>query len=214
MTNEERLAFVMKLRARGIRDTGVLRALETVPREQFVPRRFIDLAGRDVALPLACGQSTPSPYEVARLLEVLGVEPSHRVLEIGTGSGFVTAILAKLAREVISFERFQALAVEAKTRLSHPKIENVKVFWADGLDIAPDIGIFDRILVNGSLTKVPACLLGALGVNGRLVAARPHGAGELPQLFALMHDDTGRFTQVQHGFIRATAMLEGVSRGL
>lgn len=214
MNDEERLEFVMKLRSRGIRDTNLLRALETVPRELFVPRRYIDLAGKDVALPLSCGQTTPSPYEVARLVEALGVEQRHRVLEIGTGSGFVSAILSKLADEVVSVERFQALAVEAKTRLFAQNIKNVQVLWADGLAIGPEFGIFDRILVHGILPRVPAPLLGALAVNGRMVAARPTTPHELPQLFTLVHDAQGNFAQSQLGSIRATPMFEGVSRAL
>ena len=214
MTDEERLAFVMKLRARGIRDTNVLRALETIPRELFVPRRYSDLAGKDVALPLSCGQTTPSPYEVARLLETLQVAPAHRVLEIGTGSGFVSAILAKLAQEVVSIERFQALALEAKTRLATLKLKNVKVLWADGLNLGPEFGLFDRILVNGVVAKVPPSLLGALAVNGRLVAARPATANETPHLSALVHDEAGNYAQTQLGFIRATPMVEGVSKAL
>ena len=103
------------LRARGIRDTTVLRAMELVPREIFAPpRRFTDLARKDVALPLPCGQTMTVPRTVASMLVALGVEPHHRVLEIGTGSGYVTALLARLGREVVSVERFGTLAEERR----------------------------------------------------------------------------------------------------
>ena len=114
MNNEARIEFVLKLRARGLRDTNVLRALETVPREMFVPHRYSDLSAKDIALPIGCGQTMPSPFDVARMLEALDVQPRHRILEIGTGSGYTTAILARLGREIVSLERFHVLALEAK----------------------------------------------------------------------------------------------------
>ena len=112
------MAFLLRLRARGIADVTVLRALETVPRERFVPHRYRDLALRDIALPIACGQTMPEAWLVARMMEGLDLAPNHRVLEVGAGSGYATAILARLAGEVVSCEIFEPLAVECAQRLA------------------------------------------------------------------------------------------------
>ena len=212
--DEARIEFVLKLRARGLRDTNVLRALETVPRELFVPRRYADLAGKDIALPIGCGQTMPSPFDVARMVGALDVQSHHRILEIGTGSGYTTAILASLAEEIVSIERYNALALEAKTRLKAFGLANVEVHWADGLALPPELGFFDRILVHGLVDKMPPPLLGALSVGGIIVGARTVTDLPQPLLAALTRDGQGHFAQSLHGPIRATPLVEGVSRGL
>jgi protein-L-isoaspartate(D-aspartate) O-methyltransferase len=141
---QDKAEFLMMLRARGIQDLNLLRAVETVPREIFVPHRFADLARRPIALPLRCGQTLPEPWVTARMIEALAPSPRHRVLEIGTGSGYATALLARLSREVLSIERFQSLAIEAEERLAQLAIANAAIAFGDGLAISPQIGPFDR----------------------------------------------------------------------
>jgi protein-L-isoaspartate(D-aspartate) O-methyltransferase len=170
---QNKAAFLMALRARGIQDLDLLRALETVPREIFVPHRFADLARRAIALPLRCGQTLPEPWLAAKMIEALAPLPHHRVLEIGTGSGYSTALLARLAREVLSIERFKSLAIEAEVRLARLAITNAGVVFGDGLAILPKIGPFDRVIVQGLLAEVPDNLIAALREDGLLVAARP-----------------------------------------
>jgi protein-L-isoaspartate(D-aspartate) O-methyltransferase len=170
---QNKAAFLMDLRARGIQDLRLLRALEIVPREIFVPHRFADLARRAIALPLRCGQTLPEPWLTAKMIEALAPLPCHRVLEIGTGSGYATALLARMAREVLSFERFKSLAIEAEARLARLGITNAGVVFGDGLAVLPGIGLFDRVIVQGLLAAVPENLIAALGENGLLVAARP-----------------------------------------
>jgi len=170
---QNKAAFLMDLRARGIQDLGLLRALETVPREIFVPHRFADLARRAIALPLRCGQTLPEPWLTARMIEALAPLPRHRVLEIGTGSGYATALLARLAREVLSIERFKSLAIEAEARLARLGITNAGVVFGDGLAILRGIGNFDRVIVQGLLAEVPENLIAALSEDGLIVAARP-----------------------------------------
>lgn len=126
---QAKAAFLLAMRARGIQDLNVLRALEMVPREIFVPHRYADLARRPLALPLRCGQTLPEPWLAARMIEALAPASHHLVLEIGTGSGYATALLARLAREVISIERFQSLAVEAGARLEQLRVGNASVIW-------------------------------------------------------------------------------------
>ncbi len=170
---QARMAFLLGLRARGISDVAVLRAMESAPREIFVPRQYADLAWRDIALPIACGQTMPEPWLVARMMEALSVGAAHRALEIGSGSGYATAILAQLAGEVVSFERYRSLAVEAHTRLEALGVRNACVIWDDGLVAVEAAGRFDRIVVHGCLETVPASIFAALKEGGVLVAARP-----------------------------------------
>ena len=114
---EAKAAFHLRLRARGVRDLAVLRAFETVPRDRFVPERYTAMAARDLPLPIACGQTTHEPWLLARAVEALAVEPGHRVLEVGSGSGYVTAVMAQLAGEVLGLERWASLAEAAQARL-------------------------------------------------------------------------------------------------
>ena len=108
--DDDRMEFLLTLRRRGIGDQAVLRAMDEVPREHFVEPTFADSAYADQALPIACGQTISQPYVVAYMTEQLGVQPHHRVLEVGTGSGYQAAVLSRLAREVVSVERYRTLA--------------------------------------------------------------------------------------------------------
>src|SRR5262249_32473122 len=112
------MQFLLRVRRRGISDPAVLRAMDEVPREHFVESSFVDNAYADQALPIACGQTISQPYVVAFMTEQLGVRPEHRVLEVGTGSGYQAAILSRLARDVISVERYRAVAGAGRPRLA------------------------------------------------------------------------------------------------
>src|ERR1700676_298330 len=112
-----RMQFMLTLRQRGIGDAAVLRAMDEVPREYFVEGKFLDAAYADRAMPIACGQTISQPYVVAYMTEQLALRPHHRVLEIGTGSGYQAAVLSRLAREVVSIERYRTLANVARERL-------------------------------------------------------------------------------------------------
>src|SRR6202000_3112999 len=114
--SEERAQFTLAMRARGINDLKLLRALERAPRALFMPPRFADISARDIALPIGCGQTSPPPSIVAAMIASLGVQPAHSVCEIGTGTGYCAALLAQLANNVVSLERFQTLALEASAR--------------------------------------------------------------------------------------------------
>src|SRR4029079_12632560 len=127
------MEFQLALRRRGISDQAVLRAMDEVPRERFVARGFAASAYADHALPIDCGQTISQPYVVAYMTEQLEVEPQHRVLEIGTGSGYQSAVLSRMAREVVSVERYRTLAERARVRLEALGYENVEVRIGDGL---------------------------------------------------------------------------------
>lgn len=166
----EAAAFVLALRGRGIFDLPVLRAMETVPRELFAPRRYLDLSRQDVALPLAFGQTMTAPATVALMLAALAVRPGDRVLEVGTGSGYVAALLAAMGALVHSAERHPVLAEGARHRLRAAGFaQSCEVACRDGL--GGDLGEarFDRILLNGSVPALSATLTSRLAPGGRLV---------------------------------------------
>jgi protein-L-isoaspartate(D-aspartate) O-methyltransferase len=164
--------FMLRMRARGIQDLAILRALERVPRELFVPHHYVDLARRDLALPIGCGQTLSEPFLVARMIEALAPDRNDRVLEVGTGSGYATAVLAEIVRQVISIERFQSLAIAARLRLEKLAKANADIIWGDGLAVPRQMGAFDRILVHGRLDDVPNRLVELLGERGCMVMAR------------------------------------------
>ncbi len=161
-----RMGFLLTLRRRGISDRAVLRAMDEVPRAQFVEADFTDSAYADHALPIACGQTISQPYVVAYMTEQLALRPHHRVLEIGTGSGYQAAVLSRLAREVVSIERYRTLADAAAKRLSALGYANVEVVAGDGLEGLPARAPFDRIIVTAAAPSVPEVLVAQLGEGG------------------------------------------------
>lgn len=212
---QAKAAFMLTMRARGIQDLAVLRALEMVPREIFVPHRYVDLARRQLALPLRCGQTLPEPWLAARMIEVLAPSPTHRVLEIGTGSGYATALLARIAREVISIERFQSLAIEAGARLQQLAINNAGVAWGDGLAIGPSAGPFDRIIAQGALAEIPTPLVSALAEDGVLVAGRPNPLAPARQrVVRIARGESGDFDETPICACRLQALLPGEAQAL
>src|SRR6202790_679727 len=140
----EKMMFQLSLRRRGISDQAVLRAMEAIPRDLFVEPADRADAYRDTALPIACGQTISQPYVVAYMTEQLKLEPHHRVLEIGTGSGYQAAVLSRLAREVVTVERYRTLAETARARLATLGYDNIDVRVGDGFEGAPDKAPYDR----------------------------------------------------------------------
>ena len=169
---EQRAALLLQLRRAGVRDVAIMRAIERCPRGLFAPHRFRDLADRDMSLPIDCGQSMPSAADLGRRIEALGVTPQHRVLEVGSGSGYAAAVLAQLSREVVSLERFASLAAEAAARLDSAGVENARVLHADGLAPPDELGAFDRIILHVALRETPRALLERLAPGGVLLYGR------------------------------------------
>ena len=190
---EARAAFLLRLRAKGVRDIAVLRAMEAVPRAFFVAHRYADLASRDVALPIGCGQTMAEPAFVAAALQALGCAAHHRVLDVGCGSGYLTALLSRLAGEIVALERFKTLAEEAAARLETLDIGNASVLWADGLAPHPEIGTFDRIVLLAAVERPPEALLARLAPHGRFVypAMRDDGGARVQALMLVSSDETG-----------------------
>ncbi|MGA7805776.1 protein-L-isoaspartate(D-aspartate) O-methyltransferase [Bradyrhizobium sp.] len=166
----EKMLFQLALRRRGISDQAVLRAMEEVPREAFVANADRADAYRDSALGIACGQTISQPFVVAYMTEQLHLQKSHRVLEIGTGSGYQAAILSHLAGQVLTVERFRTLADAARSRLETLGCDNVEVMLGDGLNLPANLGEFDRILVTAAMVQIPDSLTERLGPDGILIA--------------------------------------------
>jgi len=186
----DRMEFLLTLRRRGIVDQAVLRAMDEVPRECFVEAAFSGAAYADQALPIACGQTISQPYVVAYMTEQLKVRSHHRVLEVGTGSGYQAAILSRLAREVVSIERYRTLADEAQERLRALGYENVEVIVGDGHAGMPAKAPFDRIMVTAAAETVPEALLDQLVGDGIMIL--PLGSRDGSQhIIKLTKSETG-----------------------
>jgi protein-L-isoaspartate(D-aspartate) O-methyltransferase len=165
----ERMEFQLGLRRRGISDQAVLRAMDEVPREHFVAAEFTDSAYADQALPIACGQTISQPYVVAYMTEQLDLAPNHRVMEIGTGSGYQAAVLSRVAREVVTVERYRTLADAARVRLKTLGYTNITVLTGDGFTGTPERAPFDRIIVTAAAEEVPNALVEQLGEGGKMI---------------------------------------------
>jgi protein-L-isoaspartate(D-aspartate) O-methyltransferase len=173
------MEFLLSLRRRGIGDQAVLRAMDEVPRELFVPGEHHDIAYADRALPLACGQTISQPFLVAYMTEQLEALPTHRVLEVGTGSGYQAAVLSRLAREVVTVERYRTLADAARTRLEVLGCRNVTVIAGDGLAGVPAHAPYDRIMVTAAAEIIPPALVAGLTETGVIVLPLgPHAGAQ------------------------------------
>jgi len=160
----------MKLRKAGITDSRVLGAIERIPREAFIPETFHDQAYEDTALPIGLGQTISQPLVVATMTQALQIDDRHKVLEIGTGSGYQASILAKLCRRVYSIERHKPLLRVAEERLKNIRIHNITVKAADGMKGWIEQAPFDRIIITAAAAKEPPqALLEQLALNGRMV---------------------------------------------
>ena len=165
----QRDRMVRLVEERGVTDQRVLEAMRAVPRHLFVPEHMKAQAYGDHALPIGAMQTISQPYVVARMTELLKVEPGHSVLEVGTGSGYQTAILSRLARRVFSLERISDLALGAIDRMRQLGVDNVKIQTFDGTVGWSDMAPFDRILVAAGAPKAPRPLLEQLRPGGRLL---------------------------------------------
>jgi protein-L-isoaspartate(D-aspartate) O-methyltransferase len=178
-TLQERMVNA-QLRSRGITDERVLDAMARVPRHEFAPERYRDQAYEDHPLPIAEGQTISQPYIVAIMLQALALKASDRVLEIGTGSGYVTALLAELTGEVFSIERHAALANTARELLSRLGYRNVRVDVGDGTRGFAEGAPYDAILVSAAASELPHELVDQLAEGGRLMI--PVGCDDSQQL--------------------------------
>lgn len=177
-----------QLRARGIHDERVLEAMASVPRERFVPERLSKSAYNDSALPIGHEQTISQPWVVAAICQALRLSGGERVLEIGTGSGYSAAVLARLAARVVSIERIAELGEEARRRLEELGVENAEVIVADGSRGYDEEAPYDAIAVHAATPEAPHSLLAQLATGGRLVVPIATGSADLLTAFHLTEE--------------------------
>lgn len=205
----ERAQLLLALRQRGIRDRAVMSALERVPRERFVEAGLRPLAWADQALPIDCGQTISQPAVVALMAQALDLAPGHRVLEVGTGSGYAAAILGHIVREVVSVERFRTLADAAARRLDSLGLSNVEVAIADGMRGYGARAPYDRILLSAAVEDIPAAILEQLAPDGVLVA--PVGPPDDTQVLLRLARTAGGLERRELGHVRFVPMRPGIA---
>lgn len=211
-TPHDKMMFQLNLRQRGISDQTVLKAMEDVPRELFVTSLDRGYAYRDTPLGIACGQTISQPFIVAYMTEQLDLEPSHRVLEIGTGSGYQAAILSRLVRDVVTLERFRTLADRARLVLKELNYSNVDVILGDGFDVPETLGTFDRIMVTAAMEAIPEALLERLEPGGILIA--PVGPVDDKQVLVRIVRTGDGFDRQELVPVRFVPALAGIAREL
>ena len=208
----EKMMFQLALRRRGISDQAVLRTMEEVPREVFVAPCDRAYAYRDSALGIACGQTISQPFVVAYMTEQLQLQKSHKVLEIGTGSGYQAAVLSRLSEHVLTIERYRTLADTARDRLEALGYFNIEVMLGDGFDIPPGAGDFDRIIVTAAMEQIPEKLQQRLEPGGILIApVGPHHGTQT--LVRLTRKDSG-LERKELVDVRFVPALPGIAREL
>lgn len=204
------IQLIMELRTGGVRDQRVLEAIEAVPREMFVEQAFGDQAYANLPLPIDCGQTISQPFVVGFMTDRLQLGPRHTVLEIGTGSGYQTAILSKLCRRVFTIERYRTLAEQAGERFRALKLANIVQMVGDGSKGWPKVAPFERIIVTAAAKEPPPALLGQLTVGGIMVIPLEERPGK---------QDLWRITRTRDGYdrepllpVRFVPLVEGIAK--
>ncbi|HRW17040.1 protein-L-isoaspartate(D-aspartate) O-methyltransferase [Amaricoccus sp.] len=207
---ERQMQFVFTLRSRGVTNAEVLKAMEATPRERFLEGIFQDRAYEDTPLPISCGQTISQPTVVGLMTQALEITRRCKVLEIGTGSGYQAAILAKLARRVYTVERHRRLARRARELFLDLGLHNVTVVHGDGSLGLPEQAPFDRIIVTAAAEDAPGTLIEQLRENGIMVL--PVGQSHsVQQLIKVVKTAEGlEYTEL--GAVRFVPLVEGVAQ--
>jgi protein-L-isoaspartate(D-aspartate) O-methyltransferase len=211
VTGDPRKASLLAaLRDQGVHDERVLQAIGDVPRELFVEDTFSDQAYADQALPISCGQTISQPFIVAFMTDRLELSDRHTVLEIGTGSGYQTAILSRLCRRVCTVERYRTLARKAGERFAQLKLNNVTQMMGDGTKGWPKLAPFERIIVTAAAKEAPQALLDQLAVGGIMIIPLEDRPGK-QDLYRITRNETG--LQQEHLLpVRFVPLVEGVPK--
>ena len=205
--NQRKIMVEDQIKRRGVKDVGVLKAVQKVEREKFVPEKYRDLAYSDNPLPIGHQQTISQPYIVAYMTEHLQVSKSHNVLEIGTGSGYQAAILAELAHHVFTIEIIPKLAESAEKVLMELAYENITLRTGDGYKGWPEEAPFDRIMVTAAPNEIPEKLVEQLAPNGRMIL--PVGGSIFAQyLWLVQKDKEGIVTKEKILAVRFVPMVK------
>ena len=204
--------FILDLRSKGLTDPALLNAFERVPRAAFVPGHAASLIYSPVALPIDCGEEATDPFSLARYLLLLDVRPGQRVLEIGTGTGFLSAILARLGASITSYERYRTLLRQAERTFRAHNVVSVTPLLGDGLARLDRPDGFDRIIVNGAVETMPQHLMDRLNTNGIALAHRRRGLET--RLVVWKKDLSGYPDAKEHGPSRMGLMRSGIPNTL
>ncbi len=206
----QKIRLIMELRRQGISNTDVLSAVERVSRDAFVPKTFRDRAYENIALPISSGQTISQPYVVAYMTQLLKLDKRRKVLEIGTGSGYQAAILARLCRRVYSIERYRNLLETAEAVFEDLKITNITTRYGDGYKGWPEQAPFDRIIVTAAAEEVPEALLDQLGNDGIMIL--PVGKDSADQhILRVTKDEEGNVSEEILLPVRFVPMVQGVA---
>ena len=211
MTDDERkMAFMFALRSHGVTDMRVLKAMEAIDRGEFVRGLFAERAYEDTPLPIACGQTISQPSVVGLMTQALMISPRDKVLEVGTGSGYQAAILAKLARRVYTIDRHRRLVREARQVFDNLGLHTITALTGDGSHGLPDQAPFDRILVTAAAEDAPGPLLAQLKIGGIMVV--PVGQSDTVQsLIRVRKSETGlEYDELRP--VRFVPLLEGLGQ--
>ena len=207
---ERKMQFLFALRSKGVTDTRVLSAMEKIDRGLFVRGLFAERAYEDMPLPIACGQTISQPSVVGLMSQALDLSPRHKVLEVGTGSGYQAAVLSQLARRIYTVERHKTLVNEAKALFEALDYSNIIPILADGSRGLPDQAPFDRIIVTAAAEDPPSPLLAQLKVGGIMVV--PVGQSDTVQNLI-------RVTRTEDGYhyddlraVRFVPLVEGLGK--
>jgi len=210
--DHRKIQLIMELRNQGVRDTRVLEAIELIPREKFLPESLQGEAYADHALPIACGQTISQPFVVALMTDRLKLNKRMKVLEVGTGSGYQTAILSKLCRRVYTIERYRTLLKAAEERFQELKLSNITALVGDGMKGWPAQAPFERIIVTAAARDIPEALLDQLAVGGIMI---------IPVEVTADRQELKRITRTETGFefetllpVRFVPLVEGVAKEL
>lgn len=209
---EARAGLILNLRQVGVTDPDLLRAFETVPHERFVPEDYREYAYRESSLPIECGQSITAPGILAQLMVQLAPQGTNKVLEVGTGSGYSAALLARMARRVFSIEKYRTLASLAQARWQAEGMTNIVGLHEDGLLGLEQQAPFDRILLTGSVSEVPQDLVEQLGDGG--IAVMAVGAPADRQAILRIERADDDFVETEVGSVRLAPLSPGRSRTL
>lgn len=209
VTESRVIRLLMELRRQGVSDTRVLAAIEKVPRELFVAAPFLDQAYENHALPIACGQTVSQPLIVGLMTEALEVSDRTKVLEVGTGSGYQAAILARLCRRVYTIERHRTLLQQAEQRFKTLRIHNITTKLGDGSRGWPEQAPFERIMVTAAAHDIPPVLVSQLKVGGIMVLPVGEAGSGAQDLVRVVRLEDG--IDIQHlGPVRFVPLVEGM----